>query len=95
MKNIFLTTIIIFIPTLVQSSGLLEVLSPPGTSLSKMENFQHSRIPRDQGYQVGQSLIGHLHFLSEFKDDENFDPCFPLPTEFADRIASVERNPND
>ena len=90
MNNILLITII---PTIVQSSGLLEVLSPPGSSLSKMENFQHSLIPSDQGYQVGQSLIGHLHFLSEFK--ENFDPCFPLPDEFADKIASVERNPND
>ena len=44
------------------------------------------------GYQAGQSLIGHLHFLSEYA---GLDPCEDLGTDFADKIASIERDPSD
>ena len=48
---LWLTAAALLSDSLVQSQGLLEVLSPP--SSIKMDNIQHSKIPRDTGYQIG------------------------------------------
>ena len=55
-----------------------------------MTQFQHSKIPEDSGYQVGQSIIGHLHFL-----ETNKDACQPFDDSFAEMVAPLERNPRD
>ena len=72
----------------VRSQGLLEILSPK--SDIKLSMFRHSKIPEGSGYQIGQSLIGHLHFLKE-----NADACRPFDSDFAEMIAPFERNPRD
>ena len=77
-----------------KANGLLEVVSPADSGISKMEYFQHSAIPKESGYQVGQSLIGHLHFLeSEASHFTNL--CEPLSEEFARNMTLVERDPGD
>ena len=70
------------------AAGILEVISPP--SSIKLDSLQHSIVPKDSGYRIGQSIIGRLHFL---KTDLNV--CDPLGEEFKDQIAAIERNPSD
>ena len=79
---------ILLAANLCNGQGLLEILSPP--SELKLTHFWHSKVPNHFNYQVGQSVIGHLHFL-----ETNLDACAPFDADFVEMIAPLERNERD
>ena len=69
------------IVNLVHCNSLLQVISPPD-AMSEIASAFFNKNTGD--YQVGQSLIGHLHYPP---DDE--DGCNSYNQSFRDHIATI------